>query len=470
MISLKKRLTITYILFISLSLVILTVAINIFSSKLFESFVKDSISQRNAEIVRAFSEAYVPANNAFDLATLEAIGMLFVHEGYIARLEGVAGNIIWDAHDMDMQHCLDVMGNITKRMEMGHGVKGELQNIDYPIVSADKLVGSLNITTFGPYFYTETEEQFLKSLNRVLAIATAVLVVLSATISILLANSIANPINTASVAAQAIAAFYTGGTKRETLNIRIREDYKTNELFELSHSINELATQLAEMERRQKQLTADVAHELRTPLACLQGSIEAMSDGVLEPTKELLASCYDEIKRLSKLVEDLSLLTGLEWDKITLNKSEFDMQELLNNVSAQFAVAVKKKGLALNIKTRSILIYGDYDRIKQVIINLVSNAVKYTDSGHISIENSAEFIFRISDSGICIDEESLPHIFERFYRVDKSRGRETGGSGIGLAIASAIVVAHGWKLTAESELGRGTTFTIVEGVNESRGA
>jgi len=216
---------------------------------------------------------------------------------------------------------------------------------------------------------------------------------------------------------------------------------------------------LREMGRRQKQITSDVAHELRTPLSCLKGSIEGLIDGVWEPTKERLQSCDEEIDRLSKLVSDLSLLTDFDWENIKLEKTEFDLAGLIEKTAEGFKAAAAQKGLSLLTQTESRQITADYDRLKQALVNLLANALCYTDGGAITVGNRGREIF-VSDTGIGIEGADLPHIFDRFYRADSSRSRSSGGAGVGLAIAKAIVRAHGGAISAKSESGKGSVFTI----------
>jgi signal transduction histidine kinase len=216
-----------------------------------------------------------------------------------------------------------------------------------------------------------------------------------------------------------------------------------------------------------------------------------MIDGVYKPDREHLESCHEEIIRLTNLVKDLHILTSLEWEagepsgeksrglpcgmSKNLHKTGFDLAKLVQAAAEQFAPAVREKGIALRLKLRESPVTADYDRLKQVFINLLSNAVKYTDRGSITItiEEAAPaggafpayWEVAIADTGIGIPETALPHVFERFYRTDKSRNRSTGGAGIGLAIAAAIVHAHGGKINAESgggEIGgTGSVFRVL---------
>jgi signal transduction histidine kinase len=409
--------------------------------------------------------------------------MYFVHEGYIVSVENERGEPVWDARSCDMQQCTDVISDITRRMESSFRIKGEMQKRQYPVNYFGRTVGNISIETYGPFFFSETESKFLSSINKLLFTAGLIFILLSIAVSIPLSRAIARPILKAGEAARQIARAHAGGNNFQNLQIRLDEQYKTRELAELSAAINELAAELEEGERRQKQLTSDTAHELRTPLACLQGNIEAMLDGVWEPSRERLASCHEEVLRLSRLVQDLNTLTSLEWENLILNKSEFELSNLLRLTSDQFGAAAREKGIAINLNLAPGLINADYDRLKQVFINLLSNAVKYTGRGSISVnaektgKGSSEIgqsknpalsghSWRVSvaDTGAGISAEDLPHIFERFYRCDKSRSRGAGGAGIGLTIAAAIVAAHGGGISAESPVpGRGGTESNGQG-------
>ncbi|MDR1149833.1 MAG: two-component sensor histidine kinase [Spirochaetaceae bacterium] len=470
-ISLRNRLILTYGIFISLALGSLTLIINIFTGVIFTELVKGNIVKKSREIVEAIEEQYNPMSRSFDTLTIEAMGMYFVHDGYIVRLEDNQGNAIWDARSCDMRECMSVISDIAERMEGQFRLGGTVQTQPFPVTYANKAVGTVVIETYGPFFYSETETQFLTSINRLLLLSTTVFTLIGIIISIALSRAIAKPILKAEEAARRIAAAHSNSAKPGQLvirEIRIKEQYKTKELSRLSRSINELAAELEEGERRQKQLTTDIAHELRTPLACLQGDIEAMIDGVYHADRKHLESCHEEIIRLAKLVQDLNTLTSLEWENITLNKSDFDLAQLLRITAEQWNSSALEKGIAINLDIRECPVNADYDRLKQVFINLLSNAVKYTDKGSITISISIKEIddgvfsgsknleknnrieVSFSDTGIGIPEEDLPHIFERFYRTDKSRNRNTGGTGIGLTISAAIVHAHGGTITAEN--------------------
>jgi signal transduction histidine kinase len=483
-ITLRNRLALTYALFISLALGLLAFIINIFTGFFFTALTKENIAGRSEEIVRDMGDLYNPLSRGFDTLALETMGMHFVHEGYIVTVEDERGNLVWDARSCDMQQCMDVINDIAGRMEDRFRLQGALRKEQYPVIYSGRNVGTVSIETYGPFFYSETETKFLTSINRLLLMAGIMLTLISTGISIVLSRAIARPVKKAGEAARQIARIHapwtahSGGMSPEQPVIRIPDQYKTRELAELSRSLNELAAELEEAERRQARLTANIAHELRTPLTCLQGNIEAMIDGVYKPDQEHLESCHEEIMRLIDLVRDLNTLTLFERGAgygaedlpygmpENLHKTEFDLAKLLSITAEQFKAAANEKGLEIKLKLIKSPVSADYDRLKQVFINLLSNAVKYTDRGGISIiieeaarHEGGHWIVTIADTGIGIPEGDLPHIFERLYRSDKSRSRSTGGAGIGLTIAAAIVHAHGGTISAESR-GDGTVFRV----------
>jgi signal transduction histidine kinase len=465
-ISLKNRLALTYALFISLALGALTLALNFFTRTTFNELVRENIAAKSEEIVREAGDRYNPLSRSFDALSIEAVGMHFVHEGYIVSVEDERGNLVWDARSCDMQQCMDTINSIAGRMEGRFRLNGALRKDQYPVIYAGRTVGTVSIETWGPFFYSETETKFLTFINRLLLVGGITLTLVSILVSTALARAIAWPVKKAGEAARKIAQVHSGGMNPEGLVIRIPDQYRTRELAELSRSLNELAAELEAAESRQRRLGSDIAHELRTPLACLQGDLEAMIDGVYEPDRKRLESCHEEIMRLAGLVRDLGVLTGIEGESggdapVHLRISEFDLAKLLQAAAEQFRAAAAEKGITITAQLQESPIAADYDRLKQVFINLLSNAVKYTDRGGIRITlgqaaRPAAWEVRVADTGIGIPENDLPHIFERFYRSDKSRSRSTGGAGIGLTIAAAIVHAHGGSISAESPAALGT--------------
>ena len=453
--SIRSRLVLTYALLLSFAVISLSLAVNFYSGKIFSDFVKANIEMNSRMIVSSLEALYSADKPGFDTAAVERTGMNFVHQGYIVSVYGAGGDILWNARDCDMKRCVDVIRGIEERMKGRHNVYGGFEKKDYPMVSGGKNIGRVVIETYGPVFFSENESRLISLLNRFFAVTGVLFTMLSVVVSTALAYAISKPVLKASDAAKQIA----GGN----LSVRMAEKSRITELNELSAAINTLASALENGERRQKQLSSDIAHELRTPLTALRGNMEGMLDGLMEPTPERLSGCHEEIMRLASLVDDLNRLSILERDSLVLKRSRFALSGLLSSVAADFSPLAAKKGVALSARCGlNLEITGDYDRLKQVFINLVSNAVNYTDSGSVMIEASEEdgvCRVKITDSGIGIQDKDLSHIFERFYRSDKSRSRSTGGVGIGLTIALAIVKAHGGSIRASSG-GAGSVFTV----------
>ncbi len=239
-----------------------------------------------------------------------------------------------------------------------------------------------------------------------------------------------------------------------------------DELGELASSFNQMSADLSQARNLRRQMTADIAHELRTPLTVILGHTEALSEGELPPDPETFEILHDETKRLGRLVEDLRTLSLSDAGELHLNRSDIYAGELLERAAAARKPEVKAKKIKLQIELDDDLpaVYVDADRMIQVLVNLLDNALRYTPSdGWINlsahrVEDGVEI--SVQDSGPGIPAEDLDHLFERFYRGDKSRQREEGGTGLGLAIAKSLVESQGGAIRVESPPGDGAKFVI----------
>lgn len=239
-----------------------------------------------------------------------------------------------------------------------------------------------------------------------------------------------------------------------------------SELGELANTFNSMASDLERTERLRQNMVADVAHELRTPLSNLQGYLEAIRDGLKKPDADTIRSLVEEAALLARLVDDLQELSLAEAGELKLVCQEKDIAELIKQAAAALQTQAMAKGLSLslNLPDKLPAVNIDSQRIIQVLHNLLENAVAHTAKGG-SITITARLVgnwieVSVADTGEGIPAEELPNIFERFYRVDKSRTRATGGSGLGLTIAKRLVEAHGGELKARSELGKGSCFSF----------
>ncbi len=277
-------------------------------------------------------------------------------------------------------------------------------------------------------------------------------------VSIFVSGRIARPVRSMALASRRIAS----GHYAERVQV---ED--PDELGHLAANFNEMADALEAAERRRRELIGNVAHELRTPIANLQGYLEGLVDGVVQPSEETWTFLLGETGRLRRLVEDLQELSRAESRQMSINPKPIAPDRLTSLVLARIGPEFAEKGLTLTVVTGSRLpkVVADEDRAVQVLGNLLSNALRYTPAGgrvEVSVEHrDGEIVFRVRDTGIGVAPEHLPHLFERFYRSDGARSRAAGGSGIGLTIAKALVEAMGGRIWAESPgPGQGSTFSF----------
>jgi len=305
-------------------------------------------------------------------------------------------------------------------------------------------------------------ENFRNAVNEALFLATIAAVFVAILVSFLISRRIVTPVQEIMVASQEISE----GNYDKRVEVPGGADpEQMDELAQLVVRFNRMADQLQKTENMRQQLIADVAHELRTPLSTIKGSMEGLIDGVLAADLENFQKVYRETERMQYLVQDLQELSRVEAGAYELNLRQVQVVDLIEAACARLALQYSEKGVNLTVDLPPDLpiINVDEDRINQVLMNLLGNALQYTPSTGkvmISATQAADGIMvRVSDTGIGIASEHLPQIFSRFYRVDKSRARASGGSGIGLTIAKHLVEAHGGRIWAESPgTGQGSTF------------
>jgi len=460
--SLKTKLSFTIALIVLLTVALISLLANFFIGNQFRDYIEAQQQKTTREIVDSISLQYDKESESWDIDLIHTIGMYALYEGYIIKVSDADNQTVWDAETHDMSLCNEIINEISYRMKNEDPMmKGEFTSRDFPVFYGGVNIGTVYISYFGPYFLSEDDFRFLDALNRILFGTGVISLLISVIVGFMFAKRLSRPIlRTVAVTKKIADGDYTE---------RVEEQNSEKEVSELIESINHLAESLEAQESLRRQLTSDVAHELRTPLTTVQTHIEALIEGVWQPTKERLQSCYDEMTRISSLVSDLEKLAKLESGNLQLNITEFSLRELCDRILSNFETELKTKNQQVLIHGNCPDICADRDRISQVVINLLSNAVKYTPpDGRIEIslsetENSA--VIKVKDNGTGIAEDELPFIFERFYRADKSRDRRTGGSGIGLAIVKSIVMAHGGTVSVESHLDEGSCFTVTLPIN-----
>lgn len=454
--SLKQKLTFSYVVIVIASIGFAVLFANVGIKNQFKHYAIQKQEKETEETINLIKMKY-DEEGGFRSSYLDIIGMNSLQNGMILVMKDTKGGTIWSAYEHNNGLCQAMIKNMAINMSSySNKWDGRYEEKTYPITDHNVVVAELTTGFMGPYYFNDEELIFIKALNSILLFTGAASILLAFFLGIFMSARLSSPLKKISDK----ALFLARGEYKE----RIASDYNTREIKILADTINQLSDALMEKDRLRKQLTQDVAHELRTPLTSVQGHMEAMLDGVWELSNERLSSCYEEIMRLKKLVGSIEDLSALEDRNILLHKEEFEFSLLLERLLNNYEKELRDNRIQVGVEGDGI-IYADKDKMSQVFNNLLSNAVKYSGEGAEVIitfkqaEDSVEI--QVSDNGSGIPKEDIPHIFERFYRADKSRNRNTGGAGIGLSITKSIVEAHGGSITVNSETDKGTVFTII---------
>lgn len=301
------------------------------------------------------------------------------------------------------------------------------------------------------------QDQFVQRTLNTLLISAGGAALVAIILGVVLARSITRPVQDLTAAAQRMAK----GDLGQTVRVQSRD-----EVGDLATAFNQMSTDLKRSDQVRRQMTADIAHELRNPLTVIGGYLDAMRNGDLQPTPKRLDAVYEEIQQLERIVEDLRTLSLADAGVLVLNRQEISPRDLLQRVANRFAPQAALKKIVLQVEAANTLpaLNVDDARITQVLDNLVSNALDHTAEGgniRLSAETRGDMVrLEVQDNGVGIAPNDLPHVFERFYRGDQARPTEEGSSGLGLAIAKALVEAHHGKIWVESQVNQGTTFPI----------
>ena len=300
------------------------------------------------------------------------------------------------------------------------------------------------------------EQQYLNRTNLALLYSALGALAVALMLGIILARALTHPIQNLTTAIRAIA----NGDLKQNVEVKSQD-----ELGELAAAFNQMSADLDRLIQSRRQMTADIAHDLRNPLTVIGGYIESMREGVLKPTPEHLDAIQTEVQHLQRLVEDLRILSQADAGELSLNRKQISLSALAEQTIQSYQPLADKQETILrtNISNGLPEINADPDRLAQVLGNLITNSLRYTPrGGEIALDawqKQNNVVLTVSDSGKGIPPESLPYIFDRFYRADPARthGDE---SGLGLAIAKSIIEAHGGTISAESQLGAGTKIEI----------
>jgi len=452
---LRTKMTMGFVLIAVLLIIVTAMFGKIMLENHFTNYIIQRQENNNKDIVNLLTQQYI-SDNSWRTEVIENIGIRALEQGQIVKVTDLSGKTIWDAMVHNNGMCEQMLQHMASNMASKYpSFNGEYTISTYPATANFQKVGTIEIGYYGPYYFNDEDLNFINVLNKALLWVALFALIISLLLGHLFAKKISDPIGRVINTARMI--------EKGDYTVRSKENTTTKEIQELINTINNLSITLQEKDNLRKRLTADVAHELRTPLATLQSHMEAMIDGIWNPSVDRLKSCHEEIVRISKMVGHMQLLSKYENEVKKIEKKHFELSEMVTGILLNFESEFKEKRVKTT-QSGNATVYADQDKLKQVMINLISNALKYTpEGGNVGVEmyeenNSA--IIKVKDNGCGIKKEDLPYIFERFYRADQSRTRLTGGAGVGLSIVKAIVSAHGGAVQVESEMNLGTTFTV----------
>jgi signal transduction histidine kinase len=325
-----------------------------------------------------------------------------------------------------------------------------------PVIVGEQQVGTLVVSSsLGAL--PAYQNIFLGQVNILLLTATVAIVVVVIVVSAFQARRIVAPVRALAEAAQRIST----GDLSQRIPVTSQD-----ELGEMATAFNTMAAELEQQQELRHRAMADIAHELRTPLSVLQITLESLEDGLAHPTHDVIAGLQSDVAHLHRLVEDLRMLSLVDAGELAMEAEPVEMGCLVRDVVRRVSGAAHAKSIdmATHLPDTPLRVVGDSQRLTQVLLNLLTNALEHTPTGG-RVTTDAHQVERevqvsVRDTGEGIPGEDLPHIFERFYRADEARSPETGSSGLGLSIARSLVEAHGGRIWAESVEGAGSTFTF----------
>lgn len=418
------------------------ILVNLQFERRFTGYLEEQRHVRQADLTSALAESY-RRMGGWDPGDLDRLAPLALMDGGTLRLVDGSGRTVWEASPSDM-----ALSHMHREM-MGGGPLGPEQLLS---IEADGEPVGTAIARLPEPGVLPADAAFRSSVNRALVLGGIVAALAALGLGAVLARRATAPARELTEAARA----FTAGDRDRRVDVG-----SDDEMGEMARSFNLMADRIDEEDRLRRSFAADVAHELRTPLAILRSQIEAIQDGVVEPTSLAMASLHEEALRLGRLVADLETLASAEAAGFALERRRVDLAPLLADTAHDFAGPFESAGVSLETRLRPVEVHADATRIRQVATNLLSNALKFTPSGgSVVLEldgDDAGVWIRVRDTGPGIPPDELPRVFERFFRGRSGRAR---GSGIGLTVARELVLAHGGEIAAECPSEGGTVFTV----------
>lgn len=365
--------------------------------------------------------------------------------GLEIRIKDTKGKVV-----MDTEKAINALSPLMRRRVLGisNFIKSDRSEtfMPYPLFLGGEEIGQIEVRFLPP----EKETVFISQSNKFLLLSLLSLGGAALLLSIIFSRKLTHPIKKLSSAAKAIG--------EGNLESRVHTS-RNDEIGELSRAFNKMAQVLETQEGIRKRVISNIAHELRTPITAIRGELEGMMDGLISADRDQFQSLYEETGRLKKIIEGIEDLSQAEASVLSLKKEKINMGPYLSNIVGRFDALFTEKGVKLELECdKQLTVNADPERLSQIIINLLSNALKATEKGGDvrirAYRSPTEAIIEVWDNGCGIKEEDLPFIFERFYKAAK------GGIGLGLAIVKELVQAHGGRIGVKSEYGKGSVFTV----------
>jgi heavy metal sensor kinase len=452
--SIKFRFTLWYLLVLAVLLTALSAGVYFYFSRSLYQNLDDSLELRSTQL-RSYSAMMESIKQGEFQEKLGEIVMLYFYTGDQLMEVSPPGINITLSNEFIYQAIAGMISFTTIETAEGEGLRllAVPINLSMPGLPLSTQPGTLIIARS-----TKQIDQALHGLVRTFIIAVPLALALAAGGGIFLARRALKPVDKIAQTAQKIG--------EADLSQRINVNTK-DELGRLAATLNEMIGRLEKAFQRQKQFTSDASHELRTPLAVIEAESTLALQKERPPSdyRQSLEIVSRETRQMSSLIDQLLTLARADAGKEQWNFAEVDLGKLITNLSIDAEVLCQEKGLSFQLgQTQDLVVKGDEARLRELFMNLLDNAIRYTSApGTVSLSLRREgqmAVVAITDTGIGIPPEDIPLIFERFYRVDKSRSRAEGGIGLGLAICQHIAEAHGGKIEVESQMGTGSTFSV----------
>ena len=459
--SIRSRLTAWYVTLLAIILILFSVLLNYFLAKRLYESVDNSLTV-SATVVATSATMRMSSSR---LPGLNQLFEQFMRQGNLNKFYRIydgsgnvgsrSNNISASQFPLSQIAYADALEGKNSYETFKVGGKHPIRVITMPVLFEGKLINLVQVGTS-----LEAVQETLRNLKIFLFTSVPLVLILAALFARFMARRALKPISRIIDTAREIG-------QGQELSKRIPVLKVKDELGQLALTFNEMMNRLENSFAQMRQFSSDASHELRTPLTVLKGQNELILNKQRKPEEyqEVISSNLEEISYMSKVLEDLFVLSKSDENQVSLDCKQMDLKVLLEEVCKHAEVLAEEKNIQINIAfLEPIEIKGDEVRLRQMVWNVLQNGIKYTPRGgelKISLQNEDEFaLLTIQDTGIGIPEEDLPLIFNRFYRVDKARSRDEGGSGLGLSICRQIAEAHKGKIEVESKLGVGTRFKI----------